>query len=369
VVAEDDVTSANTQDPEADVDAPARRSTRRAVSAVLSLLLGITLVVAVLPAIADFNEVGAAIGDMSALQITVLLLLAAWNILTYLFVMMAALPGLKIGHAFLVSQMSTAVANTIPAGAVAGVGVTYALLYSYGHESSSIAVAALATGVWNTFVKLGLPLVALAVLALSGGAPGALVTAAVFGVLVLAGAVGMFGLILYRESTARSIGNAVGRGLSAIRRVVHRPPLTTVGDSFVRFRSQIVGLVEHRWYWITATTVLSHLSLFLLLLLSLRFVGVPASDVSFAEALGAFAFVRLITALPVTPGGLGVVELGMTAALVVAGGDESLVVAGVLVYRALSYGLQVVLGMISFIIWRAKRPEPPAAASASSDAA
>ena len=39
-----------------------------------------------------------------------------------------------------------------------------------------------------------------------------------------------------------------------------------------------------------------------------------------------------------------------------------MVVAGVLVYRALSYGLQVLLGMISFIIWRTQRPAPPAAA-------
>jgi uncharacterized membrane protein YbhN (UPF0104 family) len=51
---------------------------------------------------------------------------------------------------------------------------------------------------------------------------------------------------------------------------------------------------------------------------------------------GACAFIRLVSALPITPGGLGVVELGLTAALIAAGGDRAEVVAGVLVYRALT---------------------------------
>ncbi len=75
-------------------------------------------------------------------------------------------------------------------------------------------------------------------------------------------------------------------------------------------------------------------------------------QVTWAEALGAFAFVRLATALPITPGGLGIVEVGMTAALVLAGGLESAVVAAVLVYRVLTYGLQVPLGMVSYAVWQ-----------------
>jgi uncharacterized protein (TIRG00374 family) len=84
-------------------------------------------------------------------------------------------------------------------------------------------------------------------------------------------------------------------------------------------------------------------------------MGVPASDVSGPEALAAFAVVRLFTAVPITPGNLGIVEVGLTAALVVAGGEESLVVAAVLIYRALSYLLQVPLGLVAYAIWRSKR--------------
>jgi uncharacterized protein (TIRG00374 family) len=62
----------------------------------------------------------------------------------------------------------------------------------------------------------------------------------------------------------------------------------------------------------------------------------------------------LLTALPITPGGLGVVEVGYTTALVVAGGDKELVVAAVLIYRALSYLLQVPLGLLAYAIWRTR---------------
>ncbi|HSR14453.1 MAG TPA: YbhN family protein, partial [Gemmatimonadales bacterium] len=83
-----------------------------------------------------------------------------------------------------------------------------------------------------------------------------------------------------------------------------------------------------------------------------RVTGVGADQVTAAEALGAFAIVRLATALPITPGGIGIVEVGMSAALVVTGGEETAVVAAVLVYRVLTYLLQVALGVVSYFFWR-----------------
>ena len=99
-------------------------------------------------------------------------------------------------------------------------------------------------------------------------------------------------------------------------------------------------------------TVVSHLSLFFVLLLALRHMDVTSQQVGWAEALGAFALIRLVTALPVTPGGLGLVELGLTAALVLAGGREPAVVAAVLVYRFLTLLVQVPLGAISYLVWQ-----------------
>jgi uncharacterized membrane protein YbhN (UPF0104 family) len=46
--------------------------------------------------------------------------------------------------------------------------------------------------------------------------------------------------------------------------------------------------------------------LFLVLLLALRHVGVSQRQVGWIEALAGFALVRLLSAFPITPGGLGV---------------------------------------------------------------
>jgi len=136
------------------------------------------------------------------------------------------------------------------------------------------------------------------------------------------------------------------------------------GEAAVRFRKRTIQLVSKRWPMLTLATVVSHLGLFLVLLISLRFVGVSAQDVGWAEVLGDFAFARLLTAVPITPGGLGVVELAYIGGLVLAGRNHTTaspeefraqVAAGVLLFRALTYGAQIPLGGITYLIWRQKK--------------
>ncbi|MDH3729988.1 MAG: flippase-like domain-containing protein [Acidimicrobiia bacterium] len=328
---------------------------RRLLGGVASTALVAALLVGVLPAIADFGEVWDAIQALTWLEVTSLLIAAAWNILTYQLIILAALPGLTLLKAFVVGQISTSITNTLPAGSAIGVGVTYTMFSSFGFGAGSIAIASVVTGLWNTFVKLALPIVALALLALRGRSNAALQSASFIGLAVLVAAVGLVSLIMSSERTARWAGERLGAAASWLARPIKRGPFREWGDGFVRFRSQSIDLLRRRWHLITLTTVVSHLSLFALLLVSLRHMGVSAESVTGPEALAAFAVVRLVTAIPITPGNLGIIEVGLTAALVVAGGEESLVVAAVIIYRALSYLLQIPLGLVAYIIWRSKK--------------
>jgi uncharacterized protein (TIRG00374 family) len=72
--------------------------------------------------------------------------------------------------------------------------------------------------------------------------------------------------------------------------------------------------------------------------------------------------VRLLSAFPITPGGLGIVEVGLTGALVAFGGQNARVVAAVLVYRVLSTVPTLVIGLIAGATWRHIDPPPPEAA-------
>ncbi len=344
------------QEPDVSSEA-AERSARvkRTVKAVASVLLGWALLVGVLPRLADVSQVWDSVRSMTALEVGGLALFSAWNIITYQFVMMSALPGLKLRHAFMTGQISTAVANTVPAGALVGVGVTYSVLASFGHGGAAIALASVLTGWWNTLVKLGLPVVALGLLSIAEREVNtAMLSAAIVGIAILLAAIGILVLVTTSDRLARALGTTAGKAVSTIRGWFGAGPVGDWAAGFAGFRRQSAGLLRRRWHVLTVSTIVSHVSLFWVLLAALRHLGVEPEAVSWQEALAAFAFVRLATALPITPGGLGIVEVGMSAALVLAGGDEPPVVAAVLVYRALTYLLQVLLGVISYAFWRAE---------------
>ncbi len=332
---------------------PAMRR-RRIFGAIGSAVIAVALLVGILPTLADFSQVWSAIGDLTTGEIAVLFALAVWNLLTYQFVTMAALPGLSLGRAFMVGQISTAVSNTVPAGSAVGVGVTYAMFSSYGYSAAAIALAAALSGIWNLFMKLGLPIVAFAIVAVRGEPHPALLSTAMIGVGVLLVAVGGLVLFARSEALAHQLGTWLGAGASRAARIVRKGPFDDWPERFVGFRRRAERLLRSRWHWLTVTSLVSHLSLYLLLLVSLRILGVSAAEVTAPEALAAFALVRLVTALPITPGGIGVVELGLSAALVVAGGSEAPVVAAVLVYRTLTYALQIPIGLVCWIIWRGR---------------
>lgn len=114
----------------------------------------------------------------------------------------------------------------------------------------------------------------------------------------------------------------------------------------------------------TVTTVVSHLALFLVLLLAVRHVGISESEISTAQVLGVFAFGRLVTVLPLTPGGLGLIELSYIGGLILAGRAHAnvptevfnaQVAAAVLVFRTLTYGIQIPLGAFTYLIWRVNK--------------
>ncbi len=322
----------------------------------LRIGIPITLVLLVfffaLPKIADFSQVWSEVAEMGWGELTKLFLATLGSIGTYWLVMVAGLPGSTFLQTAKVNLASTAVANTLPGGGAFGVGVTYGMYSNYGFSNPEISLQIIVTGIWNNFAKLALPVLALGFLALKGEVKGGLVVAAVVGLLVILAALGLFAAILRSEQQAFAVGTKLQPIVTWLRKATKREAKTSFPQSIVRFRKDSLHLLRKRWLWLTVTTFVSHAALFFVLILALRNVGVGQTEVSWAETLAVFAFVRLISAIPITPGGLGVVELGATAALVAAGGNEAEVVAAVLVYRALTYLLPIPLGIVAYLEWR-----------------
>ncbi|MCY7302347.1 MAG: lysylphosphatidylglycerol synthase domain-containing protein, partial [Thermoleophilia bacterium] len=156
----------------------------------------------------------------------------------------------------------------------------------------------------------------------------------------------------------RDGGEAVAAFVSWTKARFRRGPLLFTGESFVRFRNEVVDLLARRWHVLTLAALAGSLTVFLLLVLSLRAVGVPASEVGVIEIFAAWSLVRIIGAIPITPGGFGIVELGLTTALVAFGGANAGVVAAVLIYRFLTVVPTLVLGGLAALAWRSRAVLP-----------
>lgn len=344
--------------PDDDGQPPARRrapTLRRVASGLVSVAVVVAVFAYFLPEFTSLSAVWDSIADMSTGEMAVLSVAALWNLSTYAFLVVATTPGLTYRQAVVVTESTTAVSNTLPGGVAIGLALAYSMYSSWGFSKSRSSVSLLVAGIWNNFVKLGMPIVAVALLAPHYGASATRIVLAVVGVAALVGCITVFVLTLRSETFAERFGEALGRIASMVLRHLHRPPVAGWGRALCTFRRRTVGLVRRRWRSITATAVVSHLSLFAVLLVALRAVGVGADDVSWVEALAVFAFARLVTAIPVTPAGVGIVEVALIVGLSAAGGARAEVAAAVLVFRALTYVLPIPLGAGTYVFWRRNR--------------
>jgi putative heme transporter len=342
------------------VERPKRRrhfASRRVLTIGVALAAALATFVFVLPQIADYGDVWEAVEELSWAKLGLLLAATILNLATYAPPWQAALPGLRFRQAFVVTQASTASTYVAPGGAAVGMALSYGMLRGWGFRNSQVALAVAVTGAWNQFVLLAFPIAAVALLAFVDERHPLLTTVAAIGLVVLVAAAGAFVAGLATPRFARWVGDLAARFTSRALRLVRRQAVLWSGESLVRFRNDALELLRRRWPAITLATLAGHLTVYLLLLTCLRVFGVSASEVSVIEAFAAWALVRLLGSLPLTPGGIGVVEVGLTGSLVGFGGDNAEVVAAVLVYRFLTVVPTLVLGLLAGATWRRHRPE------------
>jgi uncharacterized membrane protein YbhN (UPF0104 family) len=329
------------------------------VKKALQILVSIALLVAVfwyvLRQFADLAEVWAAMKTLTWEEAALLGAATIWNLITYWVVIVIATPGLRLVQAAVLTQSTTAVANSVPAGGAVAVALTYTMLSSWGFSRSRSTLSVVVSGIWNNFIKLGMPILALAILALQGERSAGRLVAAMAGLGGLVAAILVFAMILRSERFAHRAGLAGQRWMSALLRLVRRGPVEGWDLAITKWRSRVVGLVQHRWVALTASAIVSHLSLFAVLLLSLRVLGLSDAEIGWAQVLAIFAFARLLTAIPLTPGGVGVVELALIAGLSRGAGDDAQVVGSVLMFRLLTYVLPIVIGGCTYVIWQRNR--------------
>jgi putative heme transporter len=337
----------------------ARRKRRTGRARIIGIAVSVLVIGGVfafaLPRIANYGDVWDVVRTLSWEWLVALALATLLNLATYGPPLQAALPGLSYFSATRVTLASTALSAVAPGGAAVGIATTTAMLRAWGFAGRSIGLAVVVMSVWNQAVILGFPILAVVGLAAEGSRNHTLEIAALVGLVVFGVLVAGFAIALSSERLARRVGDRAARLVSWAKGIIHKAPVKWTGASFVRFREESIALIRRRWLFLTAATLAGQLTVFVVLLVSVRAVGVSRVEVTIVEAFAAWTLARILGSIPITPGGLGFVELGLTGALVAFGASNAQAVAATLIYRFLTIVPTLVAGLVSAATWNVGR--------------
>jgi putative heme transporter len=332
-----------------------RRTRRRLVKGLASLALMAGLLAAVLPraAGAPWADITGVLGALPLRDLLALALLWLLGLYAYSFVLTGALPGLTHRRAMTLNLTGSAVSNLVPFGGALGVGVNYSMSRGWGFSKQAFALYTVVSNLWVVLAKLSLPALAIGVLVLTDNvAHPRLTTAALVTMCALLCVVSAITALLASERAANRMGKAAEVVAGAVLRLLRRSATLDLQAGAVTLRRQTIGMLRRAWPQLSLG-MLTYSGLQALLLWScLHMLG---STLSPAQVFAGYALERALSMVIVTPGGAGLVEVGMAALLVAFGGAPAVTAAGILLYRAFTFGIEVPIGGTGLLVWLWRR--------------
>jgi uncharacterized protein (TIRG00374 family) len=235
-----------------------------------------------------------------------------------------------------ISLAGQAIQNSLPAGAVFYAAYLFRQYRRFGADDVLSAWTLIAV---NVVSFICLSLLAAVGLALALGAGSSLdLVEVILGIVALAAL-----LVMVWIERARLLPHMI-RGVKLSQRVIHRPNPSRPADQIIADWLGRLGTVSPGrtdWAWASAMGLGNWVTDCGCLTLSFMAVGAP---VPWRGLLLAYGAGQLAAILPITPGGLGVVEGSITVALVAFGGGGESTVAAVLLYRLISFWLLLPVG-------------------------
>ena len=325
------------------------------IATIFTLLVIVLVFAVVFPNMGDYSQAWTAIQGMSAGWIIALLILTVAVVVFYPVPLISALPKLAYRAAFAVRQTTFMIANVIPAGGAIGAGVQYGMLNTYGFPPARSADGVGITAVTNTLVTLALPIISLGGLLIVGEASSEALIIDIIGIALIALTIGSVVVVLRSEKRAREVGDWFGRLATRVMGWFHKSFTLDLGTDLVEFRASLVKVGMPTVWRVIGTTVILHLTKFMILFIAVVAIQGSGGSVNIAEAFAAYTVARLATFIPIPPGGLGTSDAIMTALLSNQFGmASSEAMAAVLIWRAATFFPQVLIGLGTLIWWRRK---------------
>jgi uncharacterized protein (TIRG00374 family) len=241
---------------------------------------------------------------------------------------------------FRVDLAAAAVAHVVPAGTLGSAGVGYRLFTAEGVSGVDAGVMMTAKGLGSTVVLNVLLWIALVVSIPLAGFHPIYVTVAALGAVLLA-AIGLLVLGLTRGTdhlarAARAVERRVPRLGDRLEGVV-RQASTSLADLGRDRRVVVLAVV-----WASLNWLLDAASLWC-------FVAAFGSHVDPFELFAAYGIANVAGALPITPGGLGVVDSIAPLLLVSFGVTRGVATLGVLGWRLVNFWMPIPVGAAAYV--------------------
>jgi uncharacterized protein (TIRG00374 family) len=256
------------------------------------------------------------------------------------------------------SQLAgNAITLIVPGGAAVGAAVQFRMLATSGRDTSSTVGGLAAFSLLGVGGLLALPAFALPVILLGTPTSRGLVNAAVLGAVAFVVFAAFGAIVLAYDAPLRWAGRSVQRLRNWVLR--KRPPLEGLDATLLTQRNEIREVLGRQW-WQAVLLSAGRLAFdYLCLLAALRATG---SHPRPSLILVAYAVAGIIGLIPITPGGLGIVEASLTGLLVLAEVNSSQALLATLTYRLASYWLPLCAGPIAYGLFRFRyrsRPSSP----------
>jgi len=239
------------------------------------------------------------------------------------------------------SQLAgNALAKVAPGGGAMGSALQYRMLVAAGLSPSAVVAGLTASNLLVFSIVLALPVFSIPAI-LRGGVQHDLLNAAVVGLVVFAIVFAVGALLLTSDRALVWVGRAIQAVRNRLRR--RAEPVRTLPQRLLSERDRILATLGPRWKRALAAALGRwgfDFACLLAVLKALNHLPRPAL------VLLAFCAAQVLAQIPLTPGGLGFVEAGLSATLTLAGVPAGTAVLATFVYRLFAYWLQLPLGLV-----------------------
>lgn len=336
--------------------APPKRSSQDTKRSLIAVGVAIAIVIFifgfVLPQVIDYETV---IEVLKSLEPQDYLIMIAAGLFLYVpegALYASLMPGMGLRRGMSAWVGSTAVSTTIPG---ADLVVRYGMYRSWGYTVERTMLGIVLSGLFDNIVKFALPSIAvLAFLLLGVGDLGDFVWIAIIALAVLiVMTVVIVGLVRSESFTqwlavkAQTLANW---GLGKIK----RDPVDGLTHKVVGFRDLAIDIVRDRGAKALFFSTAGKLWAFVMLTLALRIVGLNSEILSLGQIFIVWVIVLMITAIPITPGGVGIAAVAYIFFFTQAIGSEysDVIAAGIVLFRLAQWFMPIPIGWVSVGLWR-----------------